>query len=76
MQLCPNGSPRLSEVPDGLYHSLSVDLSNTAWAQTGLINELTEMHLALLLGFDPENPRRSQTQDSALKTHDEAINRI
>ena len=42
-QLCSNGSPRPSEdVPGGLCHSLSVDLSNTAWAQTGLKNELSE----------------------------------
>ena len=37
-QLCPNGSLQPSEVPGGLCHSLSVDLSNTAWAQRELIN--------------------------------------
>ena len=41
-QLCSNGYPLPSEeVPDGLCHSLSVDPSSTAWAQTGSINELS-----------------------------------
>ena len=41
-QLCSNGSPRPSEdVPDGLCHSLPVNLSNTAWAQKRLINKLS-----------------------------------
>ena len=41
-QICSNGSPRLLEkVLDGLCHSLSVDLSNTAWAQRRLINKLS-----------------------------------
>ena len=39
----PTDLPRPSkEVLGGLCHSLSVDLSNTAWAQAGLINELSE----------------------------------
>ena len=37
---CSNKLPRLSEVLDGFFHSLSVDLSNTTWAQRGLINKL------------------------------------
>ena len=37
----PMNHPRpLEEVPDELCHSLSVDLSNTAWTQRGLINKL------------------------------------
>ena len=41
-QLCSHGSPRpLEDVPDGLCHSLSVDLSNTGWAQKRLINKLS-----------------------------------
>ena len=38
---CSNGSPRLSEVQNGLCHSLCVDLSNTAWVQRRLINKLS-----------------------------------
>ena len=38
-QLCSKRSPRPSEEdPGGLCHSLSVDLLDTSWAQTGLIN--------------------------------------
>ena len=41
-QLCSNGSPWPSEeVPDELYHSLSVDISNIVWAQRRLINKLS-----------------------------------
>ena len=41
-QLCFNGPPQPSEeVPDRMYHSLSGDLSNTAWAQKRLINKLS-----------------------------------
>ena len=42
-KFCSNRSPQSSEeVLDGLCHSLSVDLSNTAWAQKRLINKLSE----------------------------------
>ena len=38
---CSNKPPwPLEEVPDELCYSLSVDLSNTTWAQRGLINKL------------------------------------
>ena len=48
-QLCSNGSPRPSEeYPGGFCHSLYVVLSNTAWAQTGLINELSEKVIHLI----------------------------
>ena len=41
-QLFSNGSHRPSEeFPDGLCHSLFVDLSNTTWARTELINKLS-----------------------------------
>ena len=36
--------------PCGLYHSLSVDLSNTALVQTGLINDLSENVILLICG--------------------------
>ena len=111
-QLCSNGSPWQSEkVPDRLFHSLSVDLSNTAWAQRKLISKLSGntfgtrpsdsvkigagpnygtifgtmpkiqaqmvqtmvLYLAPLPGFNPKNPWHSQTQDSTLKTHGQAM---
>ena len=85
-QLCSNGSPRPSEVLDGLCHSLSVDLSNTAWALTGLINELSENAFGTVTrippwksvtlpdaGFSLKNKWRCHKQDSSLKTHGQAM---
>ena len=86
-QLCFNRSPRPSEeIPGGLSHSFYVDLSNTAWAKTGLINELSENAFGTVTrirlwksatqpdeGFGPKNPRRSHKQDSTQKTHRQAM---
>ena len=53
-----------SEIPGGLCHSLSVDLSNTALAQRGLINELPGnafgnvtriRQVIIIITFDPTN---------------------
>ena len=81
-QLCSNGSPWPSEVLDGLSHSLSVDLSNTPWAQAGLINELSKNAFGTVTrirpwksmtqpdtGFSPKNHK----QDLTLKTHGQAM---
>ena len=37
---CQPPSRPLEEVPDKVCHSPSVDLSNTTWAQRGLVNKL------------------------------------
>ena len=58
--LCSNRSSRSSEeVPGGLCHSLSVVLSNTAWAQTVLINKLSENAFSTVTKI---RPRKSMTQ--------------
>ena len=91
-QLCSNGSPRPSEeVPGGLYHSFSVDLS-----ETGLINGLSGKAFgtgpsdSVIIGAGPNHgvtfgtfirirPWKSMTQQNAgfnPKTHCETKNRI
>ena len=89
-QCCSHGSPWPSEeVPNGLCHTLSVDLSNTARAQTGLINELSENAFDTITrtwpwksvtqpdaGFGPKNPWCSQKQNLTLKTHGQAFGTV
>ena len=55
-QLCSNGSNRLSgEVPDRLCHSLSVDLSNTAWAQRNTFGAVTWIRPIIIITFGSAN---------------------
>ena len=79
-------TPTSEEVLDGLCHFLSVDISNTAWAPTGLINELSENTFGTIsrirtwksttqldTEFGPKNLRRSHKQNSTLKTNYQAM---
>ena len=86
-QLCSNGSPQSTEeLLNGLCHSLSVDLSNTAWALTRLIYELFKNTFGTITrirpwksatqpdaGFGPKNPWRSHKWDSTMKTYGQVM---
>ena len=55
-QLCSNESPwPFEDVPDVMYYFLSVDLSNTTWAQRGLINKLPGNEFDAVTRIRPSN---------------------